>query len=185
MVAGHASRTVRASGKLVVGPTNLSAAFPYGGTQVGRSKLVVVQSFGEPYRIEGEGIGRATDVLEPEKRHMFSCILRGWDDDAVDLLLNDGDTVGGTSGHAVYSVPGSATPGRSALSRAIMILYVPDDLVHVPAVLVYAGIPYLSPGAEMAFQSRAELGVPLVAECFRDGNGNTLSIGRLADLSLT
>lgn len=94
MAPGKSSRTIRASGRLVVGPTDLSTAYPYGGTEVGRTQLVVVQSHGEFYRVEGEGIGKATDVLEGSQRHTFSCFLRGWDDDAVDLLLNDGDTLG-------------------------------------------------------------------------------------------
>ncbi len=185
MAAGNAARTIRNVGRLVVGPTDLSAAYPHGGTEVGRTKLVVLQSFGEQYRIQGEGIGRATDVLEADKRWTFSCFLRGWDNDAVDLLMNDGDSVGGTSRHRVWSAPGSTTPGASALARAQILLYVPDDILHNPAVLVFAAIPQWSPGAEIAFQRGTEYGIPLSAECFEDGNGNTLEIGRLSDLSLT
>ena len=184
MAAGTAVRTVRASGRLVVGPTDLGIAFPYGGTEVGRTKGVVIQSHGEPYLIESEGLGRASDMLEPNKRHSFACVLRGWDDDSIDLLLNDGDTVGATSGHRVYSVPGTQTPGATALGRVKVLLYVPDDLVNVPAVLVFAGVPMWTPGAEIAFQRGEETAIPLGVECFPDSGGDTLSIGRLVDLTL-
>ena len=185
MAAGSATRTIRNAGRLVVGPTNLSTAYPHGGTEVGRTQLVVLQPFGEQYRIEGEGIGRATDILEANKRWVFACFLRGWDDDAIDLLMNDGDTVGSVSGHAVWGAPGTRIPGRSALARAQILLYVPDDILFNPAVLVYAAIPQWTPGSEIAFQRGVEMGIPFSAECFEDTNGNTLSIGRFADLSLT
>lgn len=185
MAAGLAVRTVRASGRLVIDPDDLSAAFPHGGTEVGRTRGIVIQSHGEPYLIESEGLGRASDMLEPSKRHTFACMLRGWDDDAIDLLLNDGDTVGSVSGHRVYSVPGSQTPGGTALGRAKILLYVPDDLVNVPAVLVYSGIPLWAPGEEIPFQRGEETVIPLGVECFPDSNDNTLAIGRLVDLSLT
>lgn len=185
MAAGNAARTIKNAGRLVVGPTDLTAAYPYGGTEVGRTKLVVIQSFGEQYRIEGEALGRATDILEADKRWTFSCFLRGWDDDAVDLLMSDGDAVGGVSSHQVWNAPGSTTPGASALTRAKILIYVPDDLLHNPAVLVFSAVPQWTPGAELALQRGAEFGIPLSAECFEDTNGNTLSIGRLADLSLT
>ena len=79
----------------------------------------------------------------------------------------------------------STTPGASALARAQILLYVPDDTLHNPAVLVYSAIPQWTPGAEIAFQRGVEYGIPLSAECFEDSNGNTLQIGRLSDLSLT
>jgi hypothetical protein len=185
MAAGSASRTIRASGRLIAEPTDLSNDFPHGGTEVGRTRLVVMQSLGEMYRIEGEGIGQATDILEADKRYSFACILRGHDDDAIDLLLNDGDTIGDTSHHRVWSAPGTQTPGQSALGRAVILLYVPDDLIHVDALLIYSAIPHLAPGVDITFARNTEFGLPLACECMEDANGNILSIGRFADLSLT
>ena len=124
-------------------------------------------------------------MLEADKRFAFSCMLRGWDDDAVDLLMNDGDTAGAVSGHRSWSAPGTRTPGQSALGRAVILLYVPDDPIHVPALLVYSAVPQVEPAVEITFQRQTELAVPFSAECFEDGNGNILTIGRFADLSLT
>lgn len=185
MVAGNVARVIRAPGRVVIGPTDLSVAYPYGGTEVGKSNLCVVQPLGTSFRIEAEGLGEATDILEATHRYVFSCFLRGWDDDAVQKFFADNYSAGGTSKHAVFSVPGSAVPGASAIGRALIVLYVPDDTIHVPAVLVYSGVPDWSEGAEMAFQRGSELGLPVALDCLRDSNGNTLAIGRLADLSLT
>lgn len=185
MAAGNVARVLRAPGRLVVNPADLDDAYPYGGTEVGKSRLCVLQPLGTSFRVECEGLGEATDVLEANNRWVFSCQLRGWDDDAVQLLLAAGQEAGGTSGHRGFFVPGTATPGESALSHSVVLLYVPDDVIHVPAVLIYNGVPDFADGAEIAFQRGEEMVLPLAVDCFRDTNDNILRVARLADLSLT
>ena len=81
MVAGSASRTLRSPGRIVIGPTNLSAAYPYGGTEIGRAKTVVLTSIGQSFRVSCEGLGgEPSDVLGSPSYYVFSCFLRGWDD---------------------------------------------------------------------------------------------------------
>ena len=184
MSAGAASRVLRFPGRLVVGPTDLTDPYPFGGVEVGRTRTVVLQSLGGNFRVMAEGLGEATNVLESEHHWVFSCFLRGWDDDAVEQLFGDNFTLGTASRHATVNVPGAAKPGASALPRAKVILYVPDDVVHAPAVLIYRGVPDWSEGAELAFQRREELGLPLAVECVRDTSDRILSIGRLVDLTL-
>ena len=184
MTAGNVSRVIRAPGRLVVSPTNLSLAYPYGGTEVGKTRLVVLQSLGTGFRVEAEGLGEATDVLEGSHRFVFSCFLRGWDDDGIRLLFPDRYTLGAVSGHARVDIPGTAVPGASMLDRAKTMLFVPDDPVQAPAVLIYRGVPDWSEGAEFAFQRQEELGIPLAVECMRSTSDKILSIGRLVDLTL-
>jgi hypothetical protein len=64
-------------------------------------------------------------------------------------------------------------------------VFVPDDLIHVPAILIYRGIPDFQDGAEMAFQRGEELGLPMAVECLRDTQNRILEIGRLADMPQT
>ena len=71
------------------------------------------------------------------------------------------------------------------MSRAIKLLYVPDDPVSNPAVMIYRGVPDWSENAELAFQRQEELGLPIAVECVRNDSDNILEVGRLADLSLT
>lgn len=185
MAAGNAARVLRAPGRIVINPTDLDDFYPYGGTEIGKARLCVLQPLGTSFRVECEGLGEASDILEANNRWIFSCQLRGWDDDAVELLLPAGQEAGSTSGHKGFYVPGTATPGESALSHAVKLLYVPDDPIHVPAVLIYRGVPELAEGAEIAFQRGEEMVLPLTLDCFRDSNDNILRVGRLADLSLT
>ena len=186
MAAGSASRILRAPGRLVAAPTDLSLAYPYGGTEVGKTRLVTLTSIDTTFRIECEGLGgEPSDILEGPQRFIFTCFLRGWDDDAVRHFLSRNYVQGDQSGHAVFRAPNSRFGGASALGRAVSFLYVPDDPVHAPACLVYRGIPDWSDGAEVAWQRGEELGIPLAVDCIRGATGKMVEVGRLADLSLT
>ena len=184
MATGDVARILRAPGTVYLNPTDLSAASPYGGTAVGHTNLCALQPLGTPFRVEYESLGEAGDILEPNNAYVFVCFIRGWDDDAVNLFLHGEHEDGSTTQHAVFAEPGDSTPGESMLSRAVTLLYVPDDLIHVPGLIVYRGVPHWTEGSELAFQRGTELGIPLTLECVRDENGNTLRMGRFADLSL-
>lgn len=187
MAAGSASRIIFAPGRLVVNPTQAfsGGTYPYGGTEVGKTNAVAMLPLGTPFNVEYESTGEIGDVLEGDNRWVVSCFLRGWDDDAVEQFLSDGYAEGAVTQHAVYEVPGTKTPGQSALDRAVKLLYVPDDDVHVPALIAYRAVPDWSEGAEVAYQRREELGIPVAFECVRGAGGNTLRKGRLRDLALT
>lgn len=186
MAASSAARIIRAPGRLVVTPTTAfaSGTYPYGGTEIGMARMCQLTPLGTPYRVEAEGLGEVNDILEPNIRWVFTCFLRGWDDDAVLKFLAPGHSAGSDSQHAVYSVPGSLVPGKSALSRGLKIAYIPDDPVHVPGLLLYRAVPDWIDGAEIAFQRGSELGIPLVFECVRDASNRTLAMGRITDLPL-
>jgi len=186
MAAGSATRILRAPGRLVADPDDLTLNYPYGGVEVGRTRLVVLTNLATAYRIECEGLGgEPSDILERPARYVFSCFLRGWDDEAVENLFANHFVQGDASGHAVMREPGDRTAGASALARGLKLLYVPDDPVHAPACMIYRGIPDWSDGAEIAWQRQEELGIPLAVECVRGTTGKILEVGRLADLSLT
>lgn len=185
MASGNVARVLRAPGTVYINPTNLGEDAPNYGTEIGKTNVVAMQTLGTQFRVWSEGYGEATDILEANHEVVVSMFVRGWDDDAVELLLPDGYELGATSGHATFAIPGSAVPGASALARAVSVLYIPDDVLQVPALLVYRGVPDWTEGAELAFQRGSELGLPISFDCLRDGNDNILRIGRLADLSLT
>lgn len=177
-------RVIRASSRLVINPTNLAAEFPYGGKQLGKARACTLAPLGQSYRVEAEGLGRSSDVLHGGSRHLFSCFLRGWDDAAIELLLPDGWSRGDATRHATWSAPAEQDTGVSALSRAVVLLVVPDDVVHVPCLLMLRAVAWWSSGSELAFRRRDELGLPLSFECLRDTGSRVLQIGRLQDLTL-
>lgn len=184
MAAGNVARIMRGPGRIVINPTDFELAYPYGGVEIGKTRACQLTPLGTPFRVESEALGEATDVLEANRNYLFTCFVRGWDDSAVEKLMSGGYTAGSVSSHAVYSEPGNV-PGTSSIARAVILLYVPDDLINVNALLIYRGIPDFPEGAEFLWQHNEELGIPMNVDCLRDSRGNMLSIGRFADLSLT
>ena len=185
MTEANAARVIRAPGRVVVSPTDLSIAYPYGGTPIGKTRLVVLQSLVENFRVESEGLGGETsNILEGANRYVLAFFLRGWDDDAIETLFADNYREGAVTGHAVFEAPGRILPGSSALSRARVVLFVPDDVDAAPAVLVYSAVPQMPGGAELKFQRTEELGAPVAQECVRNATGKIVEVGRLADLEL-
>jgi hypothetical protein len=182
--AGNVNRVIRAPGRLVVSPTNLTLDFPFGGKALGKSKQAVLRSLGTRFRVEAEGLGEATDILEDNQHHVFSLFLRGVDDDAVAELFPYNFALGAVSGHSTLDIPAGQGPGFSGYARRRVLLYVPDNPVDHPSLLIYAGIPDWSENVELAFQRKEELGLPVAVECLRDSYGRILKLGRFADLVL-
>lgn len=181
------SRVIRAPGTVIAAPTDLTDAAgtgEYGGSIIGSTRAVALATLGEDYRVECEGLGEASDVLEGNNRHVASFFLRGWDKSAVLNILAGGYAEGATTKNAVWSVPGTRTPGQSASSRALVWLFVPDDTHNHPAVIIRAGIPGFTTGAELLMQYEEEFGITVSIECLRDGTGKTLDVGHLEDLTL-
>ena len=186
MAAGNAARVLRAPGRLVVNPTDLTLNYPYGGTEVGKTKLAVLMSFGTSVRIPSEGLGGdASDILERSNLWVFACFARGWDDEAIEKFFSTNYAQGTATGHAVFREPGIRGPGASAIGRAVQLLYVPDDPTSAPAMVAYRAVADWTDGAEIAFQRQEELGIPLTIELMRGATGKIVEVGRLDDLSLT
>ena len=182
----NSSRVIRAPGTVIAAPTSLTAGATgeYGGKIIGTTRAVALAPLGTPYRIECEGLGEYSDVLEGDNRYVISFFLRGWDKSAVSSLLAAGYAEGGTTKNAVWTEPGTKTAGMSAYVRALVWLFVPDDTNNHPALIIRAGIPDFAEGAEIALQRTEEFGINIAIECLRDSNDKILDLGHLADLSL-
>ena len=187
MASASSSRIIHSPGTVIVNPTQAfsGGTYPYGGKILGKTNACVLQLSGTAFRVEYESLGEAGDILEPNNSYQFGCFFRGWDDDAVEEMLASGFETGAVTQHAVWHSPGNVTPGASTIQRAVILVYVPDNLIDVPAILIYRGIPEFTEGAEMSFQRVEELGLALTVDCLRDANDNILRVGRLPDLSLT
>lgn len=179
-------RVIRNPCTVIAAPTSLTAGATgeYGGSIIGSTRAVELVPLGTPFRVECEGLGEFSDVLEGNNRYVAGCFLRGWDKAAVQNILAGGYAAGATTGNARWSVPGSRTPGQSAVGRALVWLFAPDDPEIHPALIIRAGIPDFSDGARVAFQHGEELGLAFTIECLRNGSGATIDMGLLADLTL-
>lgn len=187
MAAGSAANTIRAPGRLVLNPALAPvdiADYPFDGIEVGKTTDCLLRPLVEVTPINYEALGAPGDVLEGETRYQFACFLRGWDTDAVRLLMPGLTEQGAVSGHRVWTAPGSVTPGASAIPRAVTLLYVPDDHLRVPGIMLYRAVPTWESGQEVSFGRSRELGLAMVFECLRGATGKAVQMGRLADLAI-
>ena len=149
MASGGAPTILRVPGRLVVNPTDLQLDFPYGGHQVGSVRGFALQSLGAPYVIACEGLGSPSDITEPPEDYRVAFLLRGADDDAIRRLYAGNQSEGGVSHHRNFTVPGTSQPGASALSRSVVLLYVPDNPIDAPALICRNAVA-MSPGCSTA-----------------------------------
>jgi hypothetical protein len=178
-------RILRAPAQIVVAPSSLAGAYPFGGTAIGRTREVAfVEQGGPGRRIESELLGEATDVLESANVASFGCFIRGWDDDALELLMSQGYAEGSETLRATYTSPGGRTPGQTAVDRAVVLLIAPENPADAPALLLHRFVPFWDSEATLHWSRQEELGIPLAGECLRGANGRIYDIGRLPDLSL-
>jgi len=191
MATGNVARVIRAPGTIHLDPLNVSGP-AFGGVEAGKVQSIAFAQQGTEFEIENEGLGEITEVLEGENRFAVSFFARGFDDDAVEKLLASNYALGAVSGHAMMQQIktsgeihlGSNVPGASTMPRSVRVLFVPDDTIHVQALLLYRCIPTFTEGAEILLQRKEELGLPITLRCLRDATGNTYQMGRLSDLSL-
>jgi len=188
MAAGNVSRILRNSGRLIVAPTDAfnGGTYPYSGTEVGLANEVRLTSTGTSKVIRNEGLGEPTDILDATNEWVFTCFLRGWDDDAVTQFFSGHRSAGSPTQHSVFAIPGSRSPGQgSADSINLVIAFVPDNLNDANGLIIYRGIPHWTIDAELAFDRKDEFGIPLIVRCLRNASNNVAKIGRMPDLSLT
>lgn len=180
----QARSPLNAPGRLIANPTSVTASPNYGGTSLGLVKGVALSRASGSTPVYSEGRGNLTDVLKPSERWILAAGLRGWDDDALRLLAPDYQSEGAVTRHRVLTFPQSSKTGASALTRALTLLYVPDDVTRVPAIVMPLAVPDLDAGVEILLQRNAEMVLPVIFECLEGSNGVTLSQGMLPDLTL-
>lgn len=184
MVAGLAHKIIMGPGKLIIDPTNLSLSSPFGGTEVGLIESFILQNLSEPFLVWNESLGEPTDIKEGKREVVASCLARGWDDDLVEQLLPSGQAEGSTSKHRMYDYPGTVVPGASILGNGVILLFEPDDELHVPALIIRNAIPYWNPSIEQVRNRKTELITPVAFHCLRDASLRIITVGMLSDLSL-
>lgn len=164
-MASPKARNVRfIPGKLVKDPTNLAAAYPYGGTELGLTAAVLfkpgvmsrqhgAEEFGGAY-IENTFIGEVA---------LLSCTLRGFDADALGRVFPNVSTgsVTGRAGIDGRVSAGGNLPGYRMSNKAMKLLWVPDDIDECEALLLYSAIPGVEETAALAKSYSEEFGVPV------------------------
>lgn len=122
-------------GSLIAGFTDLTAAFPYGGTRLGTVQAFAVVPFAVNEIVTAEEFGGdIADLIHLRYRIGAAAVLTTWDEDAIArVFLNSS-----TNGDGVPTVSFPATPGASVgAAGGGNLLYVPDRVTEEPAVVLW------------------------------------------------
>ena len=184
MAATDPSVSLLVTGQLAYGCTDLSTAWPHGGTGLG---LVGHCFFAPPagvVRLPGGESNTSEKVLYVGGDAVFGCRVEGWSDLTTDGVLNAifPNSVEKNS-HDVLDWPGSDLAPGQAIATITKLVFTPRHSGH-PALLLYVVSPLVEETAELRFSSYRSLKVPMLFVAHPDGTGRVAQMGRLADLTL-
>ncbi len=119
-------------GRLVVAPTNLSAAYPYGGTELGAVHRIAVRRVAASFDVMATEYGGAVvETIQGGENWALAATLRQYDDDAVSTVFPNTALGTTTKRRAVKHWADAASPvrpGSLVSSRAVKLLFAPYDV---------------------------------------------------------
>ena len=187
MSAATAMQAMRVPGALAVGPTNLSLAFPHGGTALGLVRGVVVKRRELRFDVIAEEYGSAVvDALYMGEEWSVVFELRGWDSDAINALFPN-TTLPTVSGERTIQFP-STTKASGALlgATAAKVIFTPEDPTRHRAVYFRSAIPMLAEEVEMQHARAEELSIVAGFRALRDGSAanSSVQVALVEDMTL-
>jgi hypothetical protein len=176
------------SGRLCHTPTNLSAEFPHGGTDMGEFKDGVFAANPSYESIDAEEYAQSrVDFVRRSDAAALVCVLREFDPDSLSAIFPN-ITTGLDSGNPRIesrNFGGSGTlPGARVSAVNKIILFSPDAPNRTPAVILYNALPMLQEASEIQLSIGAEAGFPVAFQGTHNSNGWIYQHVLLSDMQL-
>lgn len=171
-------------GRICYGPSDLSTAYPHGGTDLGSVRQVVVRRVDARHEIRDEAFGQEIrDIVWGGENWALAFILRQFDENAVATIFPNTAT-GTTTQHIGIAAPGTVRPGTLLGTRSVVLLFSPYAPEISPACLFYKAIPLPEETVELnlAIGKRFEIGCVFVG--VRDTSNRIAQVKFIKDLSL-
>lgn len=165
--------------RVAYGCTDLTTAWPHGGTGLGLVGSVQVMPpaiYRPVLREEDNGSDVVVFLGGPL---IVGMRIEGWDNDALAGTHPSTTTV---SGDRVIQWPGSGTQPGGQVSPLSKLVVTPDDPTK-PGVIVYSAAPMIQLNEGMRLQAKSFLYVPVVFTGLPDGSGRLGAMGKFSRLS--
>lgn len=122
MAAPDVANILKSPGRLAIGPTDLGAAFPHGGTALGITRRARYIEGTRSVPVPAGEFGRkSVEVLYTGRAGILAAVLREWDTDAVDTIF-----VGASSGVVTDNPKTEAQrPGLRLSDREVKLVFSP------------------------------------------------------------
>lgn len=187
MAVPSAAQALKVRGRFAWNPTDLSTAYPHGGTALGlvRAPELRVRAATHVVRAEEHG-GIPVDAVYAGEEYLVGAVLSGWDKDALTAVFLD-TVAGATTGRMIVrSRPNTddVRAGTLVSSKAGILYFSPFAAQH-PGVLVYKALPMLVEQTTWSFNLAEEFGIAVVWLAVPDDDGNpVIEVGLREDLSV-
>jgi len=168
-------------GQLCKAPTDLTAAYPHGGTALGAVKEIVAMPFYTTYRRYNQVFGTTVQTYKTGEAWVLSALLREADSDTLSLIF--GSRTANTK--TVYEQDlWNDLPGQAIAD--ISLLFSPLDLERHPFVWLPRACPELDAQAELMHgRSPKRLEYPVVFVATPDSSGVCYRWGYRGSMDLT
>ena len=167
----------RIPGKLVLTPTDLTAVYPYGGTELGVISKIAFEPRPEYDQVVAQEWGGAVcKVLTVGEKPVIYGTLRSWDAAMMAQLFRQGGS-GTRSGSAtagnryVSGNPQSGSPRPGTLVGGVLLMFAPLASNAMPCLIGYNAKPRIDIAARMELALNRELAVPFAFDLTPDANG--------------
>lgn len=173
-------------GKLVINPTDLSAADPYGGTELGYTRDHVSIPTQISKSIVAEELGQQiVEIIDGGRAWIFGCTFRGWDDDAYNTLFPSVNTGSSSGRKGILETTTQGLAGSLFSDRSVKLLFVPNDTDRHKMILLHKALPLVDETAELMHELSEEQVVAAIFIAMPDSSGNIYAAELKEDLSLT
>jgi hypothetical protein len=178
------SALLRVPGRLILNPTSMTAAAPYGGTYLGvlrdhevrwnmKAKIVAAEEWG----------GVASEVIYTGEALVLAALLRDYDATALGLIFPN-VAAGSRSGESVVSQTVDAGTRAGTRREAHKLLFAPLAEDVMPFVYLPAARAILDSTAKLNLGLDQEAGIGAVWYAVPDDTGRTYVVGLRKDLTL-
>lgn len=182
-------RSMRIPGKLVKDPTDLTAAYPYGGTELGLVGKEEIRYRAKHHALTAEEWGEQVyEVISAGTSLVFGCDLRGFDQDAIATVFPDtaagSKVVNDTRERIVRFRASTARAGTLLGSLSFALLFVPEDVKTKPGWLFYDAIPVLAEDAIQSLDPEHEAAMNVWFYARPDASDRTAENALIKDMTL-
>lgn len=165
--------------KVSYGCTDLTAAWPHGGTGLGLTSSIYLKVPGAYAPILREEDNAPDRVIYLGGPLVLGGRLENWDNDVLANVFPSSTTV---NGDRVLQWPGSGTQPGGAISPLSKLVVTPEDPTK-PGVIIYSAVPLVQNAEEIRLSAKSFLFVPVVFLAIPDSNGRLGCMGKFSRLS--
>lgn len=173
MSAPEARNILRIPGRLVKDPTNLSAAYPHGGTELGIVRSIIFKPGLAIERLVAEEFKTTVNAIVTGYEAVLGCVLRSWDNDMLAAVFPNIQTDGFGEVGVLGRVNAARRAGFDMAELAFKLLFVPIAADQHRWLLLHNAIPLVDETQELRMALSEEYGLSIMFHAAPDSQGRT------------